>query len=271
MPDGYYATGAMETIVVIPARYGSTRFPGKPLTRIEGKSLIERVWAIARVVPGVRRVLVATDDERIASHVRDLGGEAVLTSPDCANGSERVHEAIRKIGAATNTVVNLQGDAALMPPWVLGALVEEMRRDPSVRIATPAARLSKDQLERMAATKSQGIVSGTTVTFDRKGDAMYFSKAIIPFSRTTPEGPWSPVYQHIGVYAYTMEALEQYVSLEPGRLEAVEQLEQLRALEHGIPVRVVEVSLRGRTIWSVDNPQDVARCEEIIRNEGELA
>lgn len=256
--------------MVIPARYGSSRFPGKPLAPVAGRSLLERVWRIAQAVPSISRVCVATDDERIAAHVRAFGGVALMTSAACTNGSERVHEALSLLGGKPSVVVNLQGDAVLMPPWVIGALVDEMRRDPSVQIATPAVRLSKAQYESMLKSKGQGIVSGTTVTFGASGDALYFSKGIIPFIRSAPSGEESPVFQHIGVYAYTPQALAKYVSLPVGRFEAVEQLEQLRALEHGIPIRVVEVSLRGRTMWSVDNPQDVPQCEEIISREGEL-
>lgn len=260
----------METIIVIPARYGSSRFPGKPMALVAGTTLLERVWRIASAVQGVDGVFVATDDERIAAHVHGFGGRAVITSDACRNGSERVHEALELLKIEPRVVVNFQGDAVLMPPWIIGALVDEMKRDSSVHIATPAVRLSKEQYSAMNAMKSSGVVSGTTVTFAVNRDALYFSKGIIPFVRSMPEGKESPVYQHIGVYAYTRKSLARYISLPVGMFEEVEQLEQLRALEHGIPIRVVEVSLQGRTVWSVDNPQDVPRAEEIIRIEGEL-
>ena len=118
--------------------------------------------------------------------------------------------------------------------------------------------------------KGAGIVSGTTVTFAKNGNALYFSKGIIPFVRSAPANGEPPIFQHIGVYAYRADALKHYIHLPQGMFEEVEQLEQLRALEHGIPIRVVQVSLQGRTMWSVDNPQDVGRVEEIIRAEGEL-
>lgn len=261
----------METIIVIPARYGSSRFAGKPLAPVAGRTLLERVWRIAKATPGVDGVVVATDDQRIAAHVESFGGQSVMTSEACRNGSERVHEAVSLLTLSPKIIVNLQGDAVLMPPWIIGALVEEMRRDASVQIATPAVRLSKQQHQGMAAMKGAGVVSGTTVTFTRDRNAMYFSKGIIPFVRSMPKDGESPVFQHIGVYAYAADALHRYITLPVGQFEEVEQLEQLRALENGMPIRVVEVSLRGRTMWSVDNPQDVARCEEIIRQEGELA
>jgi 3-deoxy-manno-octulosonate cytidylyltransferase (CMP-KDO synthetase) len=260
----------MKTIVVIPARYGSSRFPGKPLAMVAGRSLLERVWRIGKAVTGVDAVYVATDDVRIAEHVAHFGGEAIMTASECRNGSERVWDAVNKLQEKPGIVINLQGDAALMPPWIIGALVTEMQRDSSVQIATPATQLSRAQYEAMLSIKSSGVVSGTTVTFSRAHDALYFSKGIIPFIREWPQGEVSPVFQHIGVYAYTYESLRRYISLPMGRLEEVEQLEQLRALEHGMPVRVVEVSLQGRTMWSIDNPQDVARVEQIIASEGEL-
>jgi 3-deoxy-manno-octulosonate cytidylyltransferase (CMP-KDO synthetase) len=237
---------------------------------IAGTTLLERVWRIASAVKGVDAVYVATDDERISAHVHGFGGRSVMTSDKCRNGSERVHEAIDLLKIAPRVIVNFQGDAVLMPPWIIGALVDEMKRDASIQIATPAVRLSKEQYSAMNAMKSSGIVSGTTVTFAANRDALYFSKGIIPFIRSMPEGEGPPVYQHIGVYAYTRESLSRYISLPVGMFEEVEQLEQLRALEHGIPIRVVDVSLQGRTMWSVDNPQDVPRAEEIIRTEGEL-
>jgi 3-deoxy-manno-octulosonate cytidylyltransferase (CMP-KDO synthetase) len=228
------------------------------------------VWRIGQAVNGADGVFVATDDARIAEHVAGFGGQSILTAAECRNGSERVWDAVDKLPQKPRVIINLQGDAVLMPPWIISSLVEEMRRDSSVQIATPATQLTKPQYEAMAAMKSSGIVSGTTVTFSKSRDALYFSKTIIPFIREWPQSDVSPVFQHIGVYAYTYESLGRYISLPMGRLEQVEQLEQLRALEHGIPIRVVEVSLQGRTMWSVDNPQDVDRVEEIIRHEGEL-
>jgi len=260
----------MDTVVVIPARYSSSRFPGKPLAKVAGQSLISRVWHLARAVPGVTSIYVATDSEEIAAHVAAFGGDVVMTSSSCKNGSERVWEAAQSLKDPPAIIVNLQGDAALMPPWIIEALINQMKRDRGVRIATPATRLSKSQYDAMLDIKSRGIVSGTTVAFDLNHNALYFSKGVIPFVREWPSSSESPIFQHIGVYAYTYEALRDYVALKQSPLEAVEQLEQLRALENGMPIRVVEVSLQGRTMWSIDNPQDVDRVEQIIKNEGEL-
>jgi len=260
----------METIVVIPSRFSSSRFPGKPLAPVLGRSLISRVWQLARAVPGVSSVYVATDSKEIAGHVEGFGGEVIMTSPQCRNGSERVWEAVNSLSRQPEVIVNLQGDAVLMPPWVIEALVREMQADSGVQIATPATRLTREQYDSMVAMKSKGIVSGTTVVFSKKREALYFSKGIIPFVREWPATGGSPIFQHIGVYAYRREALGRYVSMPMGELEQVEQLEQLRALENGVPIRIVDVSLRGRTIWSIDNPEDIDRVEQIIRAEGEL-
>ncbi len=258
----------MKSVIVIPARIGSTRFPKKPLAEIAGKTMIRRVWEIARAVEGVDKVLVATDGAEIVEHVQSFGGEAVMTPETCKNGSERVWEAVQKCNEKFDVIVNLQGDAPLTPPWIISPLLAAMRADENVQIATPAVRMSKDVYEKMLAAKRAGEVGGTTVTFDKNHDALYFSKGIIPFVRVETEP--LPVFKHIGVYAYRYATLEKYLSLPESLLEKTEGLEQLRALENGIPVRVVEVDQRGRTAWGVDSPADARRVEEIIAREGEL-
>ncbi|RUV77478.1 3-deoxy-manno-octulosonate cytidylyltransferase [Mesorhizobium sp. M5C.F.Cr.IN.023.01.1.1] len=259
--------------IIIPARYGSSRFPGKPLAMISGRTMINRVWALARAVSGVDEVCVATDDERIANHVRNFGGHVVLTGEECTNGTERVLRASEMLATTPSVVLNLQGDAVLTPPWVIAALIDEMRRDPTVEIATAAVRMDKRSYEALRKAKGQGEVGGTTVTFDRRGNALYFSKSVIPFVRNDGLGDDAgilPVFRHIGLYSYRYETLRRYVSCEPGPLEHSEKLEQLRALEYGIPIRVVEVDYGGRTHWAVDTWDDLKRVETIIREEGDL-
>ncbi|RWO22465.1 MAG: 3-deoxy-manno-octulosonate cytidylyltransferase [Mesorhizobium sp.] len=259
--------------IIIPARYGSTRFVGKPLAMITGRTMINRVWSLARAVSGVDEICIATDDERIAEHVRSFGGHVVITPKECTNGTERVLRAAEMLTKAPAVVVNLQGDAVLTPPWVIAALACEMRRDPTVEIATAAVRMDKRSCEALRTAKGHGEVGGTTVTFDRRGNALYFSKSVIPFVRTDGQDNDTdplPVFRHIGLYAYGYETLRRYVSLEPGPLERSEKLEQLRALEHGIPIRVVEVDYSGRTHWAVDSPDDLRRVEAIIAEEGDL-
>ena len=259
----------MNIVIVIPARYGSRRFPGKPLAMIRGRSLLQRTWAIGKAVSGVSALYVATDDERIAAHARGFGANVVMTPPDCATGTDRVLAAVRTLPVRPDIVVNLQGDAALTPPWVLQSLIDAMRSDTSVRIATPAVRCTASELAEIEASKRANPESGTFVTFDKFGNALYFSKAVIPHLRVRDQDP-PPVYHHIGIYAYRTEALEAFCACPQSPLERAEQLEQLRALQNGIPIRVVLVDCRGRTHWSVDTPDDAKKVEEIIAREGEL-
>lgn len=259
----------MDIVIVIPARYGSRRFAGKPMALIRGRSLLERTWRIARAVDHVAGVHIATEDERIAAHARSFGADAILTSSDCRNGTERVHEAVGKLSSRPEAVINLQGDAVLTPPWVLQALVDAFRADPTLSLVTPAVRCTWKQIGEIEAIKRQSPTSGTLVTFDKRGYALYFSKAIIPYLRIRDIDP-PPVYRHIGIYGYRTETLAMLCSLEETPLEHAEQLEQLRALENGIPIKVVPVDYRGRTHWSVDAPEDVVKVEELIAREGEL-
>lgn len=258
----------MSAVAIIPARYASSRFPGKPLVKVAGVEMIRRVWAIARAAQGVSRAVVATDDARIHDFVRGFGGEAVMTPESCRNGTERTQAAAEALGLRAGAIVNLQGDAVLTPPWVIGALAAEMTRDPAVRVATLATRMAPAAIEALKRQKAGGQAGGTTVTFDRFGDAMYFSKAIIPFVKKPDAAP--PIWRHIGIYAFTPETLARYVTLEMGPFEKAEELEQLRALEHGIKMRVVPCDYRGRTHWSIDSPDDLREAEAIVAREGEL-
>jgi 3-deoxy-manno-octulosonate cytidylyltransferase (CMP-KDO synthetase) len=257
----------MSAAIVIPARYASSRFPGKPLRPVAGTPMLERVWRIAKSVPQATRVVIATDDERILTAARTFDAEAIMTSPDCGNGTERVHDAVQRAAIQEDIVLNLQGDAPLTPPWVLAAMIDEMILDTTPDIVTPAVRLEGPVLEEFLVQKQATPASGTTVVFDRKRDALYFSKAVIPYMRK--EGH-AGIYRHIGLYGYRKASLARYVELAPTPLERTEGLEQLRALENGMAIRVAIVDYRGRTHWSIDAPQDVAVAERIIAREGEL-
>jgi 3-deoxy-manno-octulosonate cytidylyltransferase (CMP-KDO synthetase) len=259
----------MDIVIVIPARYGSRRFPGKPMVPIRGRSLLTRTWSIANAVTGVSAVYVATEDGRVAEHARSIGASALMTSPECRNGSERVWEAVSKLPSQPNAVINLQGDAVLTPPWVVQALVDTFRDDPTTSMVTAAVHCSEQQLEELKRLKEKSPTSGTTVVMDRFGRALYFSKGIIPYLRIRDPGP-PPVHRHIGIYGYSTTTLEQLMLLEEGPLERAEQLEQLRALENGIPIKVAVVDYRGRTHGSVDAPEDLPVIEAIIEREGEL-
>ncbi|PIW26311.1 MAG: 3-deoxy-manno-octulosonate cytidylyltransferase [Rhodospirillales bacterium CG15_BIG_FIL_POST_REV_8_21_14_020_66_15] len=254
-----------KTVVVIPARWGSTRFPGKPLASVAGVPMVQRVWALARAAEGVDGVYIATDDQRIADAARDFDAYVVMTPEDCRNGTERAHAAAAQMAETPDIVINLQGDAVLTPPWVIGAVAGAFA-DPAVRIATPAMALDDAQLAALEAHKTDNPASGTTVVLDCNFNALYFSKAIIPFRRR----PGAPVYRHVGIYGYRRETLAGLVKLPEGVLERTEGLEQLRALENGIPIRVIPVDYRGRTHWSVDSPDDLTAAEDLIAREGEL-
>jgi 3-deoxy-manno-octulosonate cytidylyltransferase (CMP-KDO synthetase) len=257
----------MSAAIVIPARYASSRFPGKPLHRVAGTPMLERVWRIAKSVPQAARVLIATDDERILKSALAMDAEAVMTSPDCANGTERVHDAVRRAAITEDIVLNLQGDALLTPPWVLEAMIDEMILDPLPDIVTPAVRLAGAALDEFLEQKKGTPASGTTVVFGRSRNALYFSKAVLPYRRETGH---ADVYRHIGLYGYRNAALARYVQLAPTPLEQTEGLEQLRALENGMAIRIAIVDYRGRTHWSIDAPADVTIAERIIAREGEL-
>lgn len=233
------------------------------------RSLIERSWLAAKAVRGVDRVVVATDDNRIADAVSAVGAEVVMTSSDCRNGTERCAEAMAALGAA-DVVVNLQGDAPLTPPWFVEKLCEAMAADPATSVATPVLRCDGAALNGFLEDRRNGRVGGTTAVFDRAGRALYFSKEVIPYrGQVYPDEAQTPVFHHVGVYAYRPAALRQYASWSEGTLEQLEGLEQLRFMENGCPVQCVEVEARGRQFWELNNPIDVARIERILAAQGQ--
>jgi len=257
----------MQTVIVIPARYASSRFPGKPMHAVRGVSTLERVWRIAKAVKHPATVLIATEDQRIVDFAAGFGGDAVMTPDSCTNGTERTFEAIKSRRLAGDIIVNLQGDALLTPPWVLDAMIEELRADTTADIVTPAVRLDDEGLREFAQHKVANPASGTTVVFDIHHRALYFSKAMIPYTRKAGH---SAVYRHIGLYGFRRDSLERYIALPPSPLEICEGLEQLRALEHGLKIRVAVVDYRGRSHGSIDSPGDVKFVEDVIEREGEL-
>ncbi|MDD3288800.1 MAG: 3-deoxy-manno-octulosonate cytidylyltransferase [Alphaproteobacteria bacterium] len=258
----------MSLRIIIPARYGSTRLPGKPLALISGVALLQRVWSIAVSAIGRDGVFVTTDDERVSEFCSSFGASCIMTSPDIQNGTQRVHAALAQLPADVDKVINLQGDAVLTPPWVINAMIEAMANPEEVGIFTPAVRMSKSDYEALRKAKAAGEVGGTTVTFDVNHNALYFSKSIIPFVREA--GDVLPVFRHIGLYGYTRDALAKMVALPPSVLEQTEKLEQLRALENGMKIRVVPVDYKGRSHVGVDSENDRLRAEKLILAEGEL-
>jgi 3-deoxy-manno-octulosonate cytidylyltransferase (CMP-KDO synthetase) len=258
-------------LILIPARYASTRFPGKPLQVLRGpdgeKTLLRRTWEVAQRLENVT-VRVATDDDRIRAEAESWNGEVVMTSQSCRNGTERCAEAVAKLAAEGETVpdvvVNLQGDAPLTPDWFLTALIDAMTADPDMAVATPVLRCDRETWQNFKADRQTGRVGGTTAVFDQKRRALYFSKEVLPFTNALPEGARIPVFHHVGVYAYHPAALKAYSSWDEGTLERHEGLEQLRFLENGTPVTCVEVDGRGRVFWELNNPVDVTRIETYL-------
>jgi len=257
-----------KAVILIPARYASSRYPGKPLVELTGadgaKPLIQRTWEAAKQVSGVAAIFVATDDERIAERVRAFGGEVIMTGETCANGTERCAEAAGYLADMPDIVINLQGDAPLTPPWFLEDLISAMEKRPDIGVATPVLRCDPATYGRFRADRAEGRVGGTTAVFAADGSALYFSKEVIPYLPEKATHPMMPVFHHVGVYAYRPEALMRYSQWTEGVLEANEGLEQLRFLENGEKILCVEVEARGRSFWELNNPVDVARIEEVL-------
>ena len=271
MTEGCVASNpdSMSIAIVIPARYGSSRFPGKPLAPVAGVSLLQRVWRLARAAEAVDTIVITTDDARIRAHAEDFGATVIMTPEHCRNGTERVAAALAHLPATVDAVINLQGDAVLTPPWVMTALAQTLRTT-SAPVVTPAVLCTEAHYAELSDAKRTHPASGTLVVTDRQGRALYFSKALIPFIRADHKGDFPPVWRHIGMYGYRREALLQLLQWPEGPLEAAEQLEQLRALENGMPIQVVPVDYRGRRHWSVDSPADVQIVEQLLVAEGEL-
>lgn len=259
----------MSTVIVIPARYASTRYPGKPLVALRGagggsKTLIQRSWEAACSVSGVARVVVATDDDRIRRAAQGFGAEVVMTPESCANGTERCAAALPDLGAP-EIVVNLQGDAPLTPAWFIEALVDDLRAHADAGVATPVLRCDGATLASFREDRHAGRVGGTTAVFDAARGGLYFSKEVIPYTaQDYPAQDDTPVWHHVGVYAYRPAALAAYPEMAPGPLERLEGLEQLRFLEHGERVLCTPVDARGRQFWELNNPQDVPRIEAMM-------
>jgi 3-deoxy-manno-octulosonate cytidylyltransferase (CMP-KDO synthetase) len=258
----------MKTLIAIPARYASTRYPGKPLVSLKGpdgdKTLIRRSYEAALAVRGVDRVVVATDDDRIRDHAAGFGAEVVMTSSVCRNGTERCAEVATAL-TGYDVIVNLQGDAPLTPAWFIEDLLAGMAANPQADIATPVLRCDGRALNALLADRRAGRVGGTTAVFGEGGRGLYFSKEVIPFTgQTYADTDPTPVFHHVGVYAYRPAALAAYPAWPIGPLEMLEGLEQLRFLENGRQVLCVQVEAQGRQFWELNNPSDVPVIESML-------
>jgi len=262
-------------LIVIPARFGSKRLPGKPLIPIAGRPLLERVVATARhaaAVAGDVDVVVATDDERVADLARSLDCEVALTSSDISSGSGRACAAALARVARPEIVVNLQGDAPFIPPSVIMELIEAARST-DASVATPVVRLDWASLERMREHKRTAPFSGTTCVRATDGRALWFSKSILPAIRDEADQQkleaLSPVFRHLGLYAYRLDALEQFERSAPSHYESLEGLEQLRFLEMGLAIQTVEVAPPSHAMSGIDTLEDVALAEALIEQLGD--
>ncbi len=262
----------MKTAIIIPARYGSTRFPGKPLAMIAGKTMLQRVHELAVKATKVEddvTILIATEDQRIVDHANSFSGTAVLTPDSCQTGTDRAHAAIEVAGIAPDVVLNLQGDAPLTPPHFISDLIQAFRDDPKADVVTPAYQMTWEQLDALRASKQTTPFSGTTVTVKPDGSAIWFSKNIIPAIRgedkLRDKDDHSPVLKHIGLYGYRTAALKSYVTLDQSHYEILEGLEQLRLLENDYRIRVVTIDPKGQPIHGgIDSPEDVKEAEALL-------
>ena len=246
----------MKTIIVIPARYASTRFPGKPLALIHGQSMLSHTVETAKKTN--LPVYVTTEDDRIAALCHDINEECLMTSPDCPTGSDRVLAAAKQLTAPPDVVINLQGDAPFTPPEFIHAIVDAFQHNLNYDVVTPIHRLSWSDLDALREAKKTTPFTGTTAVIDSQGKALWFSKNILPAIRQENRTePYSPVHQHIGLYGFKLQALEQFCALPCGHYEQIEGLEQLRLIENGMHLQTVTVANNSHHV-----PSGIASPEE---------
>ena len=240
----------MKVLCVIPARYASTRLPGKPLSMIAGKPMIQHVYERACQAQLPNEVVVATDSELVEKAVLDFGGKAVMTSPDHPSGTDRLAE-VALMYPDVDVIVNVQGDEPMIPPEVIDRLAEAFNGDVDLNMATMKVVMDEEDYENPAAVK---------VVTDQQGYALYFSRSLMPYPRNKPEG--FKVFKHVGIYAYRRNFLLKYAALAPTPLEKAESLEQLRALENGYKIKVLESDFQG---IGVDTPEDLAAVNALFK------
>ncbi len=275
----------MKISIVIPARYASSRLPGKPLSLIAGRSMLQRVYDIAKEATesitakstNVKiEILIATEDKRIIEHAESIGAVAILTSDKCKTGTDRTLEAVLQLNETPDFVINLQGDAPLTPADFIADVLKTFIKDPSLQVVTPVTQLSWSEVDLLKEHKKQTPFSGTTVALGKNNNALWFSKNIIPAIRKEDDlrrtERLSPIYRHIGIYGYALSALKKFTELPPSHYEELEGLEQLRFLENGYNIKAVVVDYKGRPAMSgVDSPEDIIRAEALLNNMEEVA
>jgi 3-deoxy-manno-octulosonate cytidylyltransferase (CMP-KDO synthetase) len=275
----------VKILLVIPARLGSTRFPEKPLAKIQGRSMLSWVVDVAQKAKELYLanealsinkkehkstvdVLVSTEHEKVARHAKEIGVDSIITSGSCATGSDRVWATYLALEKSYDVIINLQGDSPLTPPHFITKTIE-LLKSPEVKVATPAIRLSWQELDTLRQDKLTTPFSGTTLITDAAGKALWFSKVIIPAIRIESNlreaSPLSPVLRHVGIYGFKPDVLEKFAALSQGFCENLEGLEQLRLLENNIPIDVAIVEHLGYPCFTgVDSPEDIARVEALL-------
>lgn len=260
--------------IIIPARYASTRFAGKPLAILDGKTMLEHTCDTALKAAEQLtevQVIVATDDQRILNKANTIDGVTAVMTPDsCISGSDRVLNAIDNLAISPDIIVNLQGDAPFTPVTFITSIVNALSKDSNYSVATPVVQLSWDELDQLRENKKITPFSGTTAILNKDNQAIWFSKNILPAIRKEEalrrNKALSPVYQHIGLYAFKLEALRQFVNLPESPYEKLEGLEQLRLLENGIKIYTEIIKNDETGITSgVDTPEDLVRVEKFIQ------
>lgn len=244
----------MHVIGIIPARYESVRFPGKLLAPIQGKSLIQRCYENGKRAPSLKDLVVATDDERILSHIHTIGGEAVLTSPSCQNGTERLAEVVRNYPqySYADIIVNIQGDEPLVEPEAIEAIIFALKDNPKASMATACIPLDPSEASDSSKVK---------VVLNLAGEALYFSRALIPAGKSLSMQTTAPYYKHIGIYAYRKDFLLAYAKIPSTPLQLAEDLEQLKVLECGYTIQVAIINSQS---MGVDTPEDLIKVEKLI-------
>ncbi|KAH7512542.1 3-deoxy-manno-octulosonate cytidylyltransferase, mitochondrial [Ziziphus jujuba] len=242
-----------RVVGIIPARYASTRFQGKPLVNILGKPMIQRTWERAKLASTLDHIVVATDDEKIAECCRSFGADVIMTPESCRNGTERCNEALQKLDKKYDVVVNIQGDEPLLEPEIIDGIVKALQAAPDAVFSTAVTSLKPE--DALDPNRVKCVV-------DNHGYAIYFSRGLIPFNKTGKVNPQFPYLLHLGIQSYDSKFLKTYSELQPTPLQLEEDLEQLKVLENGYKMKVIKVDHEAH---GVDAPEDVDKIESLMR------
>ncbi|CAL1384815.1 unnamed protein product [Linum trigynum] len=242
-----------RVVGIIPARFASSRFPGKPLVQILGKPMIQRTWERAKLATSLNHVVVATDDEKIAECCRGFGADVIMTSESCRNGTERCNEALQKLQQKYDVVVNIQGDEPLIEPEIIDGIVKALQAAPDAVFSTAVTALKPE--DAFDPNRVKCVV-------DNKGYAIYFSRGLIPYNKSGKVNPRFPYMLHLGIQSYDTKFLKLYPELPPTPLQLEEDLEQLKVHENGYKMKVIKVDHEAH---GVDSPEDVEKIEALMR------